>query len=100
MTPGRSATLSSDDPATSTVYRVTILLAIIPTGADGGATFGRWVVLSDHEQRVLAELERCFETDVGEPARSVPAGSVPASRGHARLTSRRPGTWPTIVQGF
>jgi hypothetical protein len=42
-------------------------------GAGGDAAFRRWVVLNDHEQRALEELERCCATEAHSSVRSGPA---------------------------
>src|SRR5215218_6300251 len=63
-----SAVVSSCGLATSPLYRVTIFLSTPHRkGRGGDAAFRRWVVLSDHEQRVLAELERCCAMEALEP---------------------------------
>jgi hypothetical protein len=55
-------------------------------GAGLEAAFRRWVVLSDHEQRALEELERSYATEASEPVRS-----GPATRLSPRRSNRPPG---------
>jgi hypothetical protein len=47
---------------TARPYRVTILISTPPEVRGRETAFRRWVVLSDHEQRALAELERSYAT--------------------------------------
>ena len=55
-------------------------------GTGGGAAFRRWVVLSDHEQRALEELERRYASEASEPVRS-----GRATRQSPRRSNRPPG---------
>jgi ferric-dicitrate binding protein FerR (iron transport regulator) len=61
-------------------------------GAGREAAFRRWVVLSDHEQRALEDLERSFATEVSEPVR---AGR--ATRRSPRRPNRPPGYRVVVV---
>jgi hypothetical protein len=51
-------------------------------------------VLSDHEQRALEELERCYLTEAQKP---FPSGR--ATRRSARRSNRPPGCWVVLVLG-
>jgi hypothetical protein len=62
-------------------------------GASRGAAFRRWVVLNDHEQRALEELERCYATEASEPVRSDPTRRMP------RRSNRPPGFRVVVVLG-
>src|SRR3982751_2680600 len=74
------------------LYRVTILRSTLARPRAGReAAFGRWVVLSDHEQRALEELGRWYVTEAQE---SVPSRRLQLSS-RSRPRSTRPSCCPS-----